>query len=55
MKFLPVLCVVAACLAATPAHASDGIKYGIQDDAWLEFGPGDRPRDEVRIESVAAA
>jgi hypothetical protein len=40
MKFLPVLCVVAACLAATPAHASDGIKYGIQDDAWLEFGPG---------------
>jgi hypothetical protein len=40
MKFLPVLCVVAACLAATPAHASNGIKYGIQDDAWLEFGPG---------------
>jgi hypothetical protein len=35
-----LLLAVAACLAASPARASSGIRYGIQDDAWLEFGPG---------------
>ncbi|HET7128556.1 MAG TPA: hypothetical protein VFJ93_05735 [Gaiellaceae bacterium] len=40
------LLLVAAVLAvsagsvASPSHASNGIRYGIQDDAWLEFGPG---------------
>jgi hypothetical protein len=33
-------CVVAACLVASSAQASSGVRYGIQDDAWLEFGPG---------------
>jgi hypothetical protein len=33
------LCALAACTAATSAQASKGIQYGIQDDAWLEFGP----------------
>jgi hypothetical protein len=40
---LPVLLVlIAAALAATtiPAKASSGVEFGIQDDAWLEFGPG---------------
>jgi hypothetical protein len=40
MRVLVVLCVVAACVVAGSAHASRGIRYGIQDDAWLEFGPG---------------
>jgi hypothetical protein len=31
---------VSAGLFATPGHASNAVKYGIQDDAWLEFGPG---------------
>jgi hypothetical protein len=31
--------VVAVCLAASTAHASTGVRYGIQDDAWLQFGP----------------
>ena len=35
-----LLCAVAACVAASSAHASKGIQYGIQDDTWLEFGPG---------------
>jgi glycosyl hydrolase family 1 len=29
-----------ALLAAVPAHASSSARFGIQDDAWLEFGPG---------------
>jgi hypothetical protein len=37
-----VLVLIAAALAATtiPATASSGVEFGIQDDAWLEFGPG---------------
>ena len=37
---LTVLCALSACVAASSAQASTGIQYGIQDDAWLEFGPG---------------
>jgi hypothetical protein len=40
MGALAVLVAVAACVAASPVQASPGIRYGIQDDAWLEFGPG---------------
>jgi hypothetical protein len=35
-----LLVVVAACIAASAAHGSGRIHYGIQDDAWLEYGPG---------------
>jgi hypothetical protein len=35
-----LLCAVVACLAAGSVQASRNIRYGIQDDAWLEFGPG---------------
>src|SRR5438067_11169489 len=35
-----MLFVVAACIASSSAQASSGVRYGIQDDAWLEFGPG---------------
>jgi hypothetical protein len=34
------LFAVVAGIAAPPGHPSNGVKYGIQDDAWLEFGPG---------------
>ncbi|MGZ8783897.1 MAG: hypothetical protein ACXWZB_10425, partial [Gaiellaceae bacterium] len=27
-------------VAASSAQASSGVRYGIQDDAWLEFGAG---------------
>jgi hypothetical protein len=29
-----------ALIGALPAHASSGAQYGIQDDAWLLYGPG---------------
>jgi hypothetical protein len=35
-----LLLTLTACVATSPAEASSGVRYGIQDDAWLEFGPG---------------
>src|SRR3954469_15232067 len=40
MTLFGLLLVLAACIAATSVQASSGVRYGIQDDAWLEFGPG---------------
>jgi hypothetical protein len=40
MTLFVLLCALAACGAASTGQASTGIRYGIQDDAWLEFGPG---------------
>ena len=37
---LLLLVALAACVAAGSAHGSRGVQYGIQDDAWLESGPG---------------
>ncbi len=34
--------VLALALFAGPATASSRVQFGIQDDAWLEFGPGNR-------------
>ena len=31
---------VAAGVTAADAKAASGVQFGIQDDAWLEFGPG---------------
>jgi hypothetical protein len=39
MVFVALL-AVSGGLAARPAHASSKVQFGIQDDAWLEFGPG---------------
>jgi hypothetical protein len=35
-----LLLAVATCVCAPAAGASSSVRYGIQDDAWLEFGPG---------------
>src|SRR6476646_11876604 len=35
-----VALVLAALVAASTAQASRFVRYGIQDDAWLEYGPG---------------
>jgi hypothetical protein len=40
MTLFALVCAVGAGAAAGPAQASTGIRFGIQDDAWLEFGPG---------------
>jgi hypothetical protein len=37
---LTTLSAVAACVVASSVQASRDIRYGIQDDAWLESGPG---------------
>jgi hypothetical protein len=40
LTLLVGLIVLTACLGAGAAQASRGIRYGIQDDAWLQYGPG---------------
>jgi hypothetical protein len=35
-----LLLALAAGVAASSAQASENVRYGIQDDGWLEFGPG---------------
>ena len=37
---LGLLFALAACAATGSSQASSGVQYGIQDDTWLEFGPG---------------
>ena len=40
MTLFVLLVALAACVTASSGQASTGVRYGIQDDAWLEFGPG---------------
>ena len=40
VALVAALFAVSACVGANCAHASRGVRYGIQDDAWLEYGPG---------------
>jgi hypothetical protein len=35
-----VIACAAAALVPAHAHASSSIRYGVQDDAWIAFGPG---------------
>ncbi len=37
---LLVACALAVALGSERADAAPGVKFGIQDDAWLEHGPG---------------
>jgi hypothetical protein len=49
-RFALLVAVAAALVFAAAASASPYVRYGVQDDAWLEYGPGtlaDR-LDEVR-------
>ena len=40
MTLFVLLLSLAACAAASSGQASSGVQFGIQDDAWLEFGSG---------------
>ena len=40
MTLFVLLFALAACVAASPGHASHGVQFGIQDDAWLESARG---------------
>lgn len=35
-----IAALACALCAAVPAHASHGAQFGVQDDAWLMYGPG---------------
>ncbi|MDQ3067722.1 MAG: cellulase family glycosylhydrolase [Actinomycetota bacterium] len=39
-RALLLLIVLVGVASAQPAAAAPGVQYGIQDDAWLQFGPG---------------
>jgi hypothetical protein len=41
-----------ALLLATPAQASYGAAFGIQDDAWLMYGPGTLPERLTTLENL---
>jgi hypothetical protein len=40
MLRLVLIAIVLAALSVQQAQAAPGIRYGIQDDAWILFGPG---------------
>ena len=40
IMLLGLLFALAACATSSSSQASSGVQYGIQDDTWLEFGPG---------------
>jgi len=53
VRALTLVAVVVALLAASSeASASTHIRYGIQDDAWLEYGPGTLEQRLATIESL---
>jgi hypothetical protein len=47
-----ILPALAALVLSGPAGASGSIRYGIQDDAWLEFGPGTLEERLDRLDSL---
>ena len=55
MRF-PLACVFACCLGLLTwpgaGSASTGIRYGIQDDAWLLHGPGELSERLDRLEQL---
>jgi hypothetical protein len=50
MRPLLLVLALAACLTASTASAATTVRYGIQDDAWLEYGPGTL---EQRLTTIA--
>ena len=40
MSLFVLLFALAACVASSSAPVPTGVRYGIQDDAWLEFARG---------------
>jgi hypothetical protein len=40
MRRLVLIAILLAALSGETAHAASGVRYGIQDDAWILGGPG---------------
>ena len=55
MRLLALACatIAAATLAGT-ASAASGLRVGIQDDAWLQFGPGTLEERVGRLDALGA-
>ncbi len=56
-RALTVACValvLTAGLAASSASAASGLRVGIADDAWLEFGPGTIETRAARLKELGA-
>ena len=55
LRGVGVLIAVAATLAAAvPASASAGAQFGIQDDAWLMYGPGSLEQRVATLDRLGA-
>jgi hypothetical protein len=55
LRGVGVLFAAALALAfAVPAEASSGARYGIQDDAWLMYGPGTLPDRVATLQTLGA-
>jgi hypothetical protein len=52
VRRLLLLLVVAAALLAPSASASRYVRYGIQDDAWLEYGPGSLDQRIAQLDAL---
>jgi hypothetical protein len=54
MRIVVAVVVLACALAVSPgsAGAAQGVQFGIQDDAWLEFGPGTLQQRVARLDKM---
>jgi hypothetical protein len=54
MRTVVAVLALACTLAVSPgsAGASPGVQFGIQDDAWLEFGPGTLKQRVARLDKM---
>jgi hypothetical protein len=52
MTLFVLLVALAACVGASSVQASTGVQFGIQDDAWLEWGPGTLKQRLVTLERL---
>ena len=54
MRILTAVVLSACALVLVPerAEATRNVQFGIQDDAWLEFGPGRLSDRVARIDSL---
>jgi hypothetical protein len=57
-RMLPVIAAAAACAFLVPAQgasASPVIKYGVQDDAWLAYGPGTVGERAAKLRAIGVS
>ena len=55
MRLVTLACAtLAAAVLAGTAPAAPGLRVGIQDDAWLQFGPGTLEERVGRLDALGA-